>query len=163
SRRVARAARRRGERGRERPFAWPVRSLSARAADARGQGGHDLRHRRQRAARVGTASQRCPGAYPHAGAASARCRAAVAAGAARCRLVAHPPRPPVAARLLPLLPDPRRGGPEGHVREGRMTKPLPPPPHTEPTAFTRDQLDWLPWLEPMAESALTPRHITALV
>ena len=42
-------------------------------------------------------------------------------------------------------------------------KTLTPPAHTEPTVFTRDQLDWLPWLEPMAESALTPRHITALV
>jgi alkylhydroperoxidase domain protein len=42
-------------------------------------------------------------------------------------------------------------------------KTLTPPPHTEPVVFTRDQLDWLPWLEPMAEAALTPRHMTALV
>jgi len=42
-------------------------------------------------------------------------------------------------------------------------KTLTPPPHTEPVVFTRDQLDWLPWLEPMAEAALTPRHIAALV
>jgi len=42
-------------------------------------------------------------------------------------------------------------------------KTLTPKPHTEPTVFTRDQLDSLPWLEPMAEAALTPRHMTALV
>jgi len=32
-----------------------------------------------------------------------------------------------------------------------------------PVAFTRDALDWLPWLEPLAEAALTERHIAALV
>ena len=32
-----------------------------------------------------------------------------------------------------------------------------------PVAFTRDQLDWLPWVEPLAEKELTPRHIEALV
>ena len=37
------------------------------------------------------------------------------------------------------------------------------PPHVEPVVFTRDMLDWLPWLEPLAESELTPRHMTALV
>jgi alkylhydroperoxidase domain protein len=42
-------------------------------------------------------------------------------------------------------------------------KTLTPPAHAEPTVFTRNQLDWLPWLEPMAEAALTPRHMTALV
>jgi alkylhydroperoxidase domain protein len=42
-------------------------------------------------------------------------------------------------------------------------KTLTPPPHDEPVVFTRDQLDWLPWLEPMAEADLTPRHMTALV
>ena len=31
-------------------------------------------------------------------------------------------------------------------------KTLTPPPHTEPVIFTRDMLDWLPWLEPMAEA-----------
>ena len=30
-------------------------------------------------------------------------------------------------------------------------KVLSPPAHVEPVVFTRDQLDWLPWLEPMAE------------
>ena len=40
---------------------------------------------------------------------------------------------------------------------------LTPPPHVEPVVFTRDMLDWLPWLEPMAEEALTARHMTALV
>jgi alkylhydroperoxidase domain protein len=42
-------------------------------------------------------------------------------------------------------------------------KTLTPPPHTEPVAFTRDQLDWLPWLEPAAEEALTPRQRESLV
>ena len=42
-------------------------------------------------------------------------------------------------------------------------KTLAPPAHDEPVVFTRDQLDWLPWLEPLAESELTPRHMTALV
>lgn len=34
---------------------------------------------------------------------------------------------------------------------------------TAPAAFTRAMLDWLPWVEPLAEDALTPRHIEALV
>ena len=37
------------------------------------------------------------------------------------------------------------------------------PPHTQPNAFTRAQLDWLPWLEPLAADALTLRHIASLV
>jgi alkylhydroperoxidase domain protein len=32
-----------------------------------------------------------------------------------------------------------------------------------PVAFTRDALDWLPWLEPLPQEALTPRHLAALV
>ena len=40
---------------------------------------------------------------------------------------------------------------------------LTPPPHTEPVAFTRDLLDWLPWLEPTAEEALTPRQKESLI
>jgi alkylhydroperoxidase domain protein len=32
-----------------------------------------------------------------------------------------------------------------------------------PAAFTRDQLDWLPWLEPLAEDELTDRHMAGLV
>jgi len=40
---------------------------------------------------------------------------------------------------------------------------LVPPQHTAPTAFTRAQLDWLPWLEPLAVEALTPRHMASLV
>ncbi|MBR0681866.1 alkylhydroperoxidase domain protein [Roseomonas eburnea] len=35
--------------------------------------------------------------------------------------------------------------------------------HTAPNVFTRDQVDWLPWLEPIAEADLTERHIAALV
>jgi alkylhydroperoxidase domain protein len=40
---------------------------------------------------------------------------------------------------------------------------LEPPPHIVPTVFTRAMLDWLPWLEPLAEEALTERHREALV
>ena len=42
-------------------------------------------------------------------------------------------------------------------------KTLKPTGHTEPTVFTRDMLDWLPWLEPLAEAELTPRHMEGLV
>jgi alkylhydroperoxidase domain protein len=42
-------------------------------------------------------------------------------------------------------------------------KVLSPPDHVEPVVFTRDQLDWLPWLEPMAEQDLTARHMAGLV
>ena len=42
-------------------------------------------------------------------------------------------------------------------------KVLSPPDHVEPVVFTRDQLDWLPWLEPMAEQELTARHMAGLV
>ena len=31
-------------------------------------------------------------------------------------------------------------------------KVLSTPPHVEPVVFTRDMLDWLPWLEPMEEA-----------
>ena len=34
-------------------------------------------------------------------------------------------------------------------------KTLIPPPHTEPVTFTRDMLDWLPWIEPMAETEMS--------
>jgi alkylhydroperoxidase domain protein len=40
---------------------------------------------------------------------------------------------------------------------------LTPPPHGVPTVFTRDQLDWLPWIEPLAVEDLTERHMAALV
>ena len=40
---------------------------------------------------------------------------------------------------------------------------LTPPPHTAPTAFTRAQLDWLPWLEPLAVEAMSARHLASLV
>ena len=42
-------------------------------------------------------------------------------------------------------------------------KTLTPPPHTEPVVFTRDMIDWLPWLEPMAEADMTERHLASLV
>ena len=42
-------------------------------------------------------------------------------------------------------------------------KTLTPPPHTEPVVFTRDMLDWLPWLEPLAEQEMTERHLASLV
>ena len=38
-----------------------------------------------------------------------------------------------------------------------------PEGHDVPNAFTRAMLDWLPWLEPMAEADLTPRHMAGLV
>jgi alkylhydroperoxidase domain protein len=34
---------------------------------------------------------------------------------------------------------------------------------TAPVAFTRDHLDWLPWVEPLAEAELTAEHMLALV
>ena len=37
------------------------------------------------------------------------------------------------------------------------------PPNKAPAAFTRDQLDWLPWLPPLEPDALTPRHMQAFV
>src|SRR5499425_128865 len=40
---------------------------------------------------------------------------------------------------------------------------LTPPEHTVPIVFTRAQLDWLPWLEPLAVEALTERHVASLV
>ena len=40
---------------------------------------------------------------------------------------------------------------------------LVPPDHTLPVAFTRAQLDWLPWLEPLMVEALTERHMASLV
>ena len=42
-------------------------------------------------------------------------------------------------------------------------KTLTPPPHTEPVVFTRDMLDWRPWIEPMAEQDMTERHLASLV
>ena len=42
-------------------------------------------------------------------------------------------------------------------------KTLTPPSHHAPTAFTRETLDWLPWLEPLAEASLTPRQKESLV
>ena len=35
--------------------------------------------------------------------------------------------------------------------------------HAAPAAFTRAQVDWLPWLEPLAPEAMTARHLAALV
>jgi alkylhydroperoxidase domain protein len=40
---------------------------------------------------------------------------------------------------------------------------LTPPAHAVPAVFTRAQLDWLPWLEPLAIEALTERHVASLV
>jgi alkylhydroperoxidase domain protein len=42
-------------------------------------------------------------------------------------------------------------------------KVLIPSEHVEPVVFTRDQLDWLPWLEPIPERDLTEEHMAALV
>src|SRR4051812_2980054 len=35
--------------------------------------------------------------------------------------------------------------------------------HAVPAVFTRDMLDWLPWLEPMAAEQMTERHLASLV
>jgi alkylhydroperoxidase domain protein len=40
---------------------------------------------------------------------------------------------------------------------------LNPPEHTVPTVFTRAQLDWLPWLEPLAVDQMTEHHMASLV
>src|SRR5215468_3271550 len=40
---------------------------------------------------------------------------------------------------------------------------LVPPEHAVPVAFTRAQLDWLPWLPPLEVEALTERHMAGLV
>ena len=37
------------------------------------------------------------------------------------------------------------------------------PENAEPTAFTRDLLEWLPWIEPVAKDALTERQRRGLV
>jgi alkylhydroperoxidase domain protein len=37
------------------------------------------------------------------------------------------------------------------------------PDNHEPVQFTRDELGWLPWLPPIAEDALTERHLAGLV
>jgi alkylhydroperoxidase domain protein len=42
-------------------------------------------------------------------------------------------------------------------------KVLTPPEHKAPTAFTRAQLDWLPWLEPLGVEEMTERHMASLV
>src|SRR5215468_5280748 len=40
---------------------------------------------------------------------------------------------------------------------------LVPPEHAVPVAFTRAQLDWLPWLPPLMVEALTERQMASLV
>ena len=40
---------------------------------------------------------------------------------------------------------------------------LTPAAHTAPLAFTRAQLEWLPWLEPLAAEAMTERQVASLV
>ena len=40
---------------------------------------------------------------------------------------------------------------------------LVPPDHTVPVVFTRAQLDWLPWLEPLLADSLTERQLAALI
>ncbi|TAJ39365.1 MAG: alkylhydroperoxidase domain protein [Reyranella sp.] len=49
------------------------------------------------------------------------------------------------------------------IQKTPTVKTLTPPPHTEPVVFTRDMLDWLPWIEPMAEQDMTERHLASLV
>jgi alkylhydroperoxidase domain protein len=40
---------------------------------------------------------------------------------------------------------------------------LTPPDHVTPVVFTRAQLEWLPWLEPVAAEAMTERQKASLV
>ena len=40
---------------------------------------------------------------------------------------------------------------------------LVPPRHTAPVRFTRAQLEWLPWLEPLAVDEMTEHHRASLV
>ena len=40
---------------------------------------------------------------------------------------------------------------------------LTPPDHVAPAVFTRAQIEWLPWLQPLMPEALTERHIASLV
>ena len=42
-------------------------------------------------------------------------------------------------------------------------KVLAPPDHVAPSVFTRAQIDWLPWLQPLMPEALTDRHLASLV
>ena len=42
-------------------------------------------------------------------------------------------------------------------------KTLSHPENREPTAFTQDELGWVPWLEPLPAEELTERHWTGLV
>jgi alkylhydroperoxidase domain protein len=42
-------------------------------------------------------------------------------------------------------------------------KVLTPPDHVAPAVFTRAQIEWLPWLQPLMPEALTERHIASLV
>ena len=42
-------------------------------------------------------------------------------------------------------------------------KTIPQSGHAVPAVFTRDMLDWLPWLEPMAAEQMTERHLASLV
>jgi alkylhydroperoxidase domain protein len=44
-----------------------------------------------------------------------------------------------------------------------VDKVLAPPAHTAPVVFTRAQLEWLPWLEPVMAEALTERQRASLV
>src|SRR5262245_42948019 len=62
--------------------------------------------------------------------------------------------------LLDYAPSP------GDPDSGGSTMPdhvLTPPDHSVPVAFTRAQLEWLPWLEPLAAEAMTERHVASLV
>src|SRR5262249_15756395 len=137
---------------------------SRRTAQQRGRAGarasgHLAAARGTRRAARGRARAR-----PHAGLSPALRRAGSSAGPGRCRMVdhGHPgDRPPGGVSLLPHPGRHPPGRAEGAPRMSDKT--LPPSDHVEPVVFTRDQLDWLPWLEPMAEGDLTARHMAALV
>lgn len=44
-----------------------------------------------------------------------------------------------------------------------MSQVLPPVPGTGPVAFTQAALDWHPWIAPLPEAELTPRHHAGLI
>jgi hypothetical protein len=42
-------------------------------------------------------------------------------------------------------------------------KTVPQSGHVVPAVFTRDMLDWLPWLEPVAADQMTERQLASLI
>ncbi|MBB2776186.1 UNVERIFIED_ORG: alkylhydroperoxidase domain protein/CMD domain protein [Comamonas terrigena] len=49
------------------------------------------------------------------------------------------------------------------LQQGAAAAVATPVPGTEPVVFTQAELQWQPWLAPLDEGALTPRHLAGLV